>query len=357
MDRTLFYDLYAIPGMTEFRLKNLLEHFRTPEAIFAAQEEEILSIVKVDQEFAQRIHSYRRSEELAESIRKTEKKGVQVISYLEENYPTNLKGVPHMPPVLFIRGEITEKDRLAVALVGTRHPSYYGKQVTDKIARELASVGVTIVSGLARGVDTIAHKSALAVNGRTIAVLGCGIDVCYPPENRNLSEEIAQQGAVISEYPLGMKPLAINFPKRNRIISGLSKAVVAIEAGEKSGVLNTCAWAREQGKVVYAVPGRIGEERSLGTNRLIRDGAKILTATEDLLTGLGIKPVEERELPEVVTGKEKIVLEVLTNEPLHIDEIAEVVGIPMAELLDILFQMEIKGVIHQLPGKFFARAV
>lgn len=357
VDKKLFFDLYAVSRMTEVRLKRLVERFRTPEAIFAAGQEELLSVPGVDEELAKAIRTYQRSEDLARRIRVAEEMAVRIVSYLDEEFPTNLKGVPHMPPVLFIRGEITEEDRTAVAIVGTRSPSHYGVQIAERLARDLAGAGVTVVSGLARGIDTFAHKGVLAAKGRTIAVLGCGIDVYYPPENRSLSKEIVKHGAVVSEYPLGMEPLAMNFPKRNRIISALAKIVVAVEAGERSGVLNTCAWAKEQQREVYAVPGRIGDERSVGTNRLIRNGANILTAPSDILERLGVMPVEEKKLAEVATEKERLVLMAIAQEPLHIDEICDTVAIPMAELLNLLFQMEIKGVVKQLPGKFFVTNV
>lgn len=356
MDNELFFDLYAIAGMTEFRLKNLLQKFRTPEAIFGADKKDLLTVAGIDEELAGKILFYQRSKETAERIGKAKKLGVKMASYLDENFPANLKGLAHMPPVLFIRGEIKEGDQESVAVVGTRRPSHYGMQVSENLAQELASAGVTVVSGLARGIDTYAHKGALNAGGRTIAVLGCGIDVCYPPENRQLCEAIVRQGAVISEYPLGMEPLAMNFPKRNRIISGLSKAVVAIEAGERSGVLNTCAWAKEQERVVFAVPGRIGDERSIGTNRLIHNGARILTATGDILSLLGVKAAAMPLKEVVLADEERPVLELIKNEPVHIDEISEALGMPMQQLLNLLFLLEVKGIIKQLPGKFFIRA-
>ncbi|MGQ9708758.1 MAG: DNA-processing protein DprA, partial [bacterium] len=240
MTGELFFDLYAIERMTEFRLKNLLERFRSPEAIFGADQKDLIGVAGVDDELAQAIVFYQRSAATARLIQRAQGLGVQVVSYLSDAFPTNLRGVAHMPPVLFILGEIKESDGMAVAVVGTRRPSHYGAQMAEMLGRELGTAGITVVSGLARGVDTIAHKGALAAGGRTIAVLGCGIDVYYPPENRQLMEAIVRQGAVVSEFPLGMEPLAMNFPKRNRVISALSRVVVAVEAGERSGVLNTC---------------------------------------------------------------------------------------------------------------------
>lgn len=352
----LFFDLYAIPGITELRLKKLLAYFKTPKAIFQANSEELIAAGGIDQQTARAITSYRRSDQTEKRIQTARIAGVKVISYLDPDFPANLADVPHMPPVLFIQGEITQSDREAVAIVGTRRPSHYGIRTAEELATGLAAAGITIVSGLARGIDSQAHRAALQASGRTIAVLGSGIDVIYPPENRELAKEIERQGALITEFPPGIGPLAMNFPKRNRIISALSRVVIAVEAGEKSGVLNTCAWAQEQGRTVFAVPGRIGEERSIGTNRLIRQGAQILTSIKDVLDWLGI-PTQEKSKGTVEVGaQEKRVLEALSSEPVHIDEICEATGLPMPELLPLLFEMEIKKLVRQLPGKFFVRA-
>ncbi|MEO0079131.1 MAG: DNA-processing protein DprA [candidate division WOR-3 bacterium] len=351
----VFFDIYAVPRMTEFRLKNLLQRFRTPEAIFAARREELLEVTGVDERLADDILSFRRDDEQKQRIRKAKEMGVRTISYLDKEFPANLKDVPHMPPVLFVRGELSDADQQAVAIVGTRNATHYGAQVAERLARELAQCGVTVVSGLARGIDTWAHRGALAGGGRTIAVLGCGVDVFYPPENRRLYDEIASHGALVTEFPMGVEPLAMNFPKRNRIVSGLARAVVAVEAGEKSGVLNTCAWAVDQGREVFAVPGRITDQRSLGTNRLIRDGAGIVTSARDILEALGLKPSEKTKPTVEIAADEKPVLEFLSTEPRHIDEVCEGLGMPMPALLSLLLQMELKGLVRQLPGKFFVR--
>ncbi|MBN2464860.1 DNA-processing protein DprA, partial [candidate division WOR-3 bacterium] len=228
-----FVDLYAVPRMNETRLKNLLARFLTPERVFDADQDDLVEVKGIDRELATAIRSYRRGDETARRLKAAQALGVRAVSYGDEAYPGNLKRLAHMPPVLFVRGEIRPEDETAAAVVGTRVPSYYGRQVAEKLGRELAQHGVTVVSGLARGVDTFAHKGALEGGGRTVAVLGCGIDVCYPPENRRLYEAIAAEGAVLSEFSLGVEPLAMNFPKRNRVVSGLSRAVVAVEAGEK----------------------------------------------------------------------------------------------------------------------------
>lgn len=351
----LFFDLYAVSGMTEARLRRLLERFRSPDAIFAAAAAELLEVERIDLELVSAIRAYRRSDELAMLLKKAEQFGVKVISYLDDGYPQNLRDMPQMPPVLFVRGELKPTDRLAVAVVGTRSPSYYGRQVAERLGRELAMAGVTVVSGLARGIDTAAHRGALAAGGRTIAVTGCGIDQCYPPENRKLCEEITMQGAVLSEFPLGVGPLAINFPRRNRVVSALSRAVVAVEAGERSGVLNTVSWAFEQGRDVYAVPGRITDVKSVGTNRLLRQGAKPLTDVADILSGLGIVARQRPKGETGATAEEAPVLEFIGNDPVHIDELCDALSLPLPRLLGLLLQMELRGIVRQLPGKYFVR--
>jgi len=341
--------------MTEFRLKNLLQRFGTPEAVLAAARAELLAVPGVDEALAHAIVAYRRDEALARRIALARQLGIKTVSYRDKEYPANLRDVPHMPPVLFIRGTVKAEDQQAVAIVGTRQPTHYGAQLAERLARELAENGVTVVSGLARGIDTWAHRGALAGNGRTLAVLGCGLDVYYPPENRRLYEEIAGHGALVTEFPMGTEPLAMNFPKRNRIVSALARVVVAVEAGEKSGVLNTCAWALDQGREVLAVPGRLTDPRSVGTNRLIRDGAKIVTSVQDILDELGVTGRGGKGPVVEVVGDEKTVLEFLSREPRHIDEVCEGLGMPMPVLLSVLLQLELKGLVRQLPGKLFVR--
>jgi DNA processing protein len=331
-----FLDLYAVPRMTETRLKHLLQVFREPQAILDAGADDLLQVENIDAELGRAILEYRRSDETGQKIELA-------------------RELAHMPPVLFGRGELTDDDSLAVAVVGTRRPSPYGKMVSERLAAEMARHGVTIVSGLARGIDTFAHRSAIEAGGRTIGVLGCGIDVTYPPENRDLYEDVKAHGAILSEFTLGMEPMAMNFPKRNRIVSGLAKAVVAVEAAEKSGVLNTAAWAADQGRDVYAVPGRITDERSSGTNRLLREGARPVTSAQDILTDLGVALHLEERAKVDVTEQEKPVLGLLSGDPLHVDEICQELGIPVATLLSTLMQLEMKGLVRQLPGKLFVR--
>jgi DNA processing protein len=353
----LFVDLYAVPRMNETRLKNLLARFGTPERVFDAAPDELTEVKGVDEELASGVRSYQRSEETDRRLKAAQALGMKTVCYSDDDFPENLKQLAHMPPVLFVRGEIQPGDSMAAAVVGTRMPSHYGRQVAEKLGRELAQHGVTVVSGLARGVDTFAHKGALDAGGRTLAVLGCGLDVHYPPENRKLYDSISAQGAVISEFSFGAEPLAMNFPKRNRVVSGLSQVVVAVEAGEKSGVLNTVAWATDQGRAVFAVPGNITSQQSLGINRLLKEGAKPVLSVDDILRELGVaKRAEERAKVEVAV-EEKPVMEFLTAEPMHVDEICEGLGMPMAGLLSVLMQLEIKGLVRQLPAKYFVKEI
>ncbi len=353
----LFIDLYDIPRMTEAKVKNLLQRFLTPEAIFDAPVSELLMIKGIDNEIANAIKNYKRTKLTEEKCKTAEKLSVKIISYLDREYPKNLKTIAHAPPVLFIRGELKPEDEKAIAVIGTRRPTAYGKMVAEKFGSELAKVGITIISGLARGIDTIAHESALKVQGRTLAVLGCGVDVYYPPENKHLYDKISQNGAIISEFTLGTTPFAMNFPKRNRIISGLSLGVLAIEAPSDSGVLNTVTWAADQGREVFAIPGAIDKQTSMGTNQLIKQGAKPVTTIEDICEELKIAwhKKEKREIP--INEKEKKILEILNSDPLYSDQIADLLNEPISEVLVQLLSLEIKGLIKQLPGNKYIKTL
>jgi DNA processing protein len=353
--RSAYADLCSIPRMTQTRLRRLLERFGTPETVLAARRSDLSGVDGIDEDLISAIGGFRRDPELDGRIVAVKDAGVWTVDWREAGYPAALREVRGAPPVLFGRGEVTEDDRLAVAVVGTRRPTPYGQQVATRLARDLAMHGVTVTSGLARGVDTCAHRAALDAGGRTIAVLGSGIDVCYPPENRRLMDEIANHGAVLTEFGLGTEPLATNFPRRNRIVSALSRGVVAVEAGSRSGVLNTVAWAADQGRDVYAVPGRITDDASAGTNRLLCEGARPVLGAEDVLRDLGVALhlEERRKLP--LEGEERAVMNLLSGDPLHVDELRQGSELSMARLLGVLMQLEVKGVIRQLPGKFFVR--
>lgn len=351
----LFIDLFDISGMTEAKLKNLLQQFSTPEAIFKAEKDELRAVKGIDDELTSAILNYTRKKETEEKYKTAERLGIKIVSYLDENYPKNLKNISHSPPVLFIYGEIKPEDEKALAVIGTRKPTPYGRMVAEKFASELSQIGITIVSGLARGIDVAAHIGALKTKGRTIAVLGCGLDVYYPPEHKRYYDEISQNGAVISEFNFGTTPFAMNFPKRNRLISGLSLGVLAVEASTKSGVLNTVTWAVDQGREVFAIPGAINQKTSEGTNRLIKDGVKPVTSIEDICSELKIAfdRKEKREMP--VSEMEKKILEILSSEPLYPDQMTESLNEKIEVLLPQLLSLEIKGLVKQLPGNKYIK--
>uniref|UniRef100_A0A7C6E9Y1 DNA-protecting protein DprA n=1 Tax=candidate division WOR-3 bacterium TaxID=2052148 RepID=A0A7C6E9Y1_UNCW3 len=355
MFNPLYLDLMSLPKMTDTRLKNLLQKFKSPEMIFEASLKDLVTIEGMSEDLALAIKNYQRPEAIKKRIAVSMRLNIKTISFLDEDYPKNLRTINDFPPVLFVRGEIKNEDTKALAIIGTRSATDYGKQIAFKFAFELASYGITIVSGLARGIDTKAHEGAIKAKGRTVGVLGCGIDIYYPPENRNLYAQIAQSGAVITEFNFGTPPWAYNFPKRNRLISGLALGVLAIEARCSSGVLNTVQWAANQGRDVYVVPGDIRAKTSEGTNQLIKEGAKPVTSVKDILTDLGIAEKRQEKLAQEISETEKQLLEIIATEPLHIDKIAELTNIEITSLLALLLELEIKGLVKQLPGKRFLK--
>ena len=285
--------------------------------------------------------------------------GVSLLTWDSPDYPAYLREIPQPPPLLYLRGQLKEIDRFAVALVGTRRLTQYGRQVTRDLVGGLVRNGVTVVSGLARGIDGVAHKTALELGGRTIAVLGSGLDRIYPAEHRTLANQIVaqEQGVVISEYGLGVKPEAKNFPPRNRIISGLSLGVIVVEAGERSGALITTDFALEQNREVFAVPGNITSPASKGPNRLIQQGAKLVTHVDDVLEELNLAMVFEKTavqlaLPE--TAEEAALLSTLSAQPVHIDELSRATGLPTQTVSSTLTMMELKGIVQQVGGMSYA---
>jgi DNA processing protein len=350
---SLLVDLCSIPKMTEARLRKLLKHYKEPARIFEGGQSELAEFSTA--ELAREVKHYRRTPETEERLARGRELGVKAVTFLDPGYPANLKTVEHAPPVLFMRGEVVDADRKALAVIGTRRATPYGMMVAQKMARGLAEHGVTVVSGLARGIDTAAHIGALAGKGRTIAVLGCGVDVYYPPENRRLYDQIAAQGAVVSEFNLGTSPDAYRFPVRNRVISGLSQAVLAVEARDSSGVLNTVRWAADQGRDVLAIPGTITADTSQGTNELIKDGARPVTTLEDLLEVFAIAPQPARQPDMELSDVDRRLLDCLSENPAHVDDLARETGQPMPVLLGQLLELEIRGLIRQLPGMMFVR--
>jgi len=295
----------------------------------------------------------RRDLDLAQEWQRVERAGVEVRTWDDLHYPANLREVDAPPPVLYVRGTLVEEDTLAVALVGTRRASAYGREVAHLAATQLAQQQVTIVSGLALGVDAIAHQAALDAGGRTIAVLGSGVDQIYPAQNRELGKAIIQQGALVSEYPLGTRPEANNFPPRNRIISALSRAIVVVEAGQQSGALITASFAADQGRDVFAVPGSILHPGSVGCNQLIRTGAIPFLSVADLLEELDFTTFSMQASVRQHSPADPLeaqLLTVLTREPRHIDDIVRNIAWPAAQVSSLLTMMELKGLVKQVGG-------
>lgn len=286
------------------------------------------------------------------------KKEIKSISPESPEYPKLLGQIPYPPPILYYRGSLEKINNPAVAIVGSRRCTFYGREAAGRIAGDLASAGVGVISGMALGVDTAAHNGALQNRGYTVAVLGCGLGRCYPPSNQDLMEQIAANGAVISEFSLYTEPIPINFPQRNRIISGLTLGTVVVEATAKSGALITANYALEQNREVFAVPGNIGSPYSRGCHRLLKDGARLVESVEDILEELYIEPEEQLSIEitaELLSASEKAVLDVIPYEPMHIDRIIQLAGTGAAEAVATLLSLEIKKKICQTPGKYFCR--
>ncbi|UCD19512.1 MAG: DNA-processing protein DprA [candidate division WOR-3 bacterium] len=347
--------LLSIDKLTPKNLHLLLDKFGTPQNIISAPRSALTRLVS--HQTADEITSYSLTDGLRYKERSIRSMDIRVSPYYSSAYPQWLRRIDGFPPVLFVRGSVLPDDELSVAVIGTRGATVYGKEIARNFATEFAGAGVTVISGMARGVDTAAHQGALQNKGRTIAVLGSGIDVCYPPENRQLMEDISRSGAVISEFNVGTPPFAHNFPRRNRVVSGLAKAVVAIEAKEKSGVMNTVKWALDQNKEVFAVPGNIYAKTSHGTNRLIKEGAIPVTSAHEVMDYLGLTHVrDEKATREILLDEvERNVWEALSSEPIYLDSLAERVNEPTSTLLSILLNLEMKGYVKQLPGMSFVK--
>ena len=293
-------------------------------------------------------------------IEALQKAGVKAYCWRDDEYPTRLKEVDDHPPVLYVRGDLSLEDEWAVAVVGTRRATPYGRQAAEHFSTDLARQRITVVSGLARGIDAIAHRAALNAEGRTIAVLACGLDLVYPPEHARLAAEITQHGALVSDYPLGTQPRSEYFPRRNRILSAMSLGVLVIEGDVDSGALITARNAIDQNREVFAVPGSIYAPTYRGANKLIQEGeAKLVTRTEDILEELNLTmTAQQMELREVTTSDptEAALLKVLSNQPIHIDEVQRASGLPIAAVSGALALLELKGLVRQVGAMSFVRA-
>ncbi|MCM8800941.1 MAG: DNA-processing protein DprA [Candidatus Omnitrophica bacterium] len=343
------------------RLKKLLDYFDKPQKILNASLEKLVSFSGIGEGFAQRISALK-EKDLTYELNLAKKLGIKITTLMDEDYPQNLRNIADPPLVLYIKGKIEEKDNLGLAIVGTRRPTFYGISSAEKFAYALAKKGFTIISGIARGIDTVAHRGALKAKGRTLAVMGSGFLHIYPPENKGLINEISESGAVISEFPLNTLPLKQNFPCRNRIISGLSLAVLVIEAGQNSGALITADFALEQGREVFALPGKIDSFNSFGTNELIKQGARLVSSVEDILEEFGFSGIisqnkdnSNKSLRPELTLEEKIIYDLIAEEPVSLEEIVEKTDLELSWVLRIILELEMKGLIKQLPGKQFVK--
>ncbi len=372
-DKLPWLALKSIPGVGPVLFQRLLARFGAPARVFQARCEDLLNIKGVNRDLARDILGFRNWDRVEAELATMAAAGVEVLLQDDPRFPARLKQIPYPPPLLFLKGTLLPQDDLALALVGTRAASYYGLKTCRRLAGALAVRGVTVVSGLARGIDTAAHQGALENSGRTLAVLGCGLDVVYPPENQKLYEQIPAQGALISEFPLSTPPEAKNFPIRNRIISGLSLGVVVVEAGERSGTGITVRYALDQGREVFAVPGPIDSPTSVGPHRLIQDGAKLVQEPEDIFQELPALAKGQRPLfaaparvRETATAAapppapaseppapapEDPLLALLGSDPLSLEELVRTTRLPAAAVLSRLTILELEGLIRELPGK------
>lgn len=370
--------LGRVEGIGNLTYRTLIDEFNEPEAIFEAPLKRLEQIPGIGKKTSQAIKGFNEWIWVENEINLIEKHGVTFLALRHADFPKALLSIPDPPPYLYVKGTICREDENAIAIVGTRLPTPYGITVAEKISREMAGLGVTIVSGMARGIDSEAHRGAIAGKGRTIAVLGSGIDIAYPPENKKLYQDIILNGAVVSEFPIGTPPLAANFPQRNRIISGLARGVLVVEASLKSGSLITAGLALDYGRDVFALPGSVTSSKSKGTNKLIKDGAKLVEDAKDILEELNsslfpspIPPFphsphrtgetetrgrgDKSGIRELSPDEEKIIG--LLDESCPIDSIIQNTGFSASRVSSLLLDMELKGLVQQQPGKQFIRRI
>lgn len=343
------------------RINKVLEVFSTPKRAWLAPARELSDSLEISLALAQEATDQRRRIDLDLEFEKLSRSGGQILSMLDSDYPGLLKEI-NSTPVIFSRGDLIKEYDCAVAIVGSRRASVFGREFAFELAQSLSDMGITIVSGVARGIDSAAHRGALLEKGRTIGVLGCGFDVIYPPENKGLYREIIERGSLISEYAPGTPPLPQNFPARNRIISGLSEGVIIVEASERSGALITADFALEQGREVMVVPGNVRSSISKGCHKLIKQGAYLIDSAEDVIEILGLDRrigtegglSENRTIVEV-NGEEQTILDFLEWDPKHIDQIAQGVDFDITKVSTLLTILEIKGLVKQDFGSNYLR--
>lgn len=354
--------LGRIRGVGGVSFKKITARFADPAAVFRASAAELAEIEGLHRELIHSIANFNDWAEIDKEIQRARAAGIKMIPFSDAAYPASLRAIADPPPLLYVKGELHDNDSRAIAIVGSRSASDYGRRIARDLARGLASFGFTVVSGMARGIDGMAHESALQAGGRTLAVLGSGVDRAYPPEHEMLYRRISENGAVISELPMGARPVAFNFPARNRLISGLSLGVVVVEATEKSGSLITASLAAEQGREVFAVPGEAGASRSRGSHRLIRQGAKLVETVEDIIEEIAPQlsrrngdaaPASARSLPENSGPAARQIFALLKETSLQVDQVIEQSGLPAPQVLQVLLDLELQGFVCQTPGKIY----
>ncbi len=341
-----------VAGIGPTRLRLLLDYYGHIEAAWQANPGELRAI-GLDRRSVENLVKVKSSINLDAELEKLDELGVTVLTWDSPDYPKQLHNISDPPAILYVRGNLLPEDEWALAVVGTRRASAYGKECTAMLVRGLVENGIIIISGLAYGIDTEAHKTALKAGGRTIAVLGCGVDIIYPTENRKLGQAIIESGALVSEYPLGTNPESGNFPRRNRIISGLSLGVLMVEGTIQSGARITTDFALEQGREVFAVPSSILRKSGSGPNFLIQNGAKLVTQVNDILEELNLTMISQHAEARAIipdNDVEATLLEQLSVEPTHIDELGEVTGLPASDIASALTMMELKGMVRQVGG-------
>jgi DNA processing protein len=354
--------LNMIPQMGPVRLRRLLDAFGSAEKILLGRSDQLAALDGIPRALAENISRWQEFADPTAELKKAADLGARVITAEDEEYPSALREIHDPPIVLYVRGHLTERDRNAVAVVGSRKATHYATESAKKLSFQMAYAGLTVASGLARGIDTAAHQGALAAKGRTIAVIGSGLGELYPPENAELADRIAASGAVISEFPIDTKPDRQTFPIRNRIVTGLSFGVLVVEAGANSGALISANMAAEQGRTLYAVPGRIHAPSALGSNRLIQQGAKLVITVDDILDDLPLVFREKPDLPAAapavdLTPDQQKILDAIGSEEMPLDSVIATSGLTAAVVSSTLLALEIRRLVKQLPGKRFVKLV
>jgi DNA processing protein len=361
-----WFALKSIPGIGNILFKRLIESFSSPENVFVASVQDLSQINGISKNLALRIKTFKFKDSIKKEIDHVIEKGFYIITFSDSDYPPLLRWIPDPPPFLYVSGKLLPQNH-HISIVGSRNPTAYGISATKRLSENLAAIGFTIVSGMARGIDSAAHQGALSGKGKTIAVLGSGLDNIYPPENRKLFDRISENGAVISEFSTKSPPDAHHFPIRNRIISGMSLGTVVVEAAKKSGSLITARLAAEQNREVFAVPGSIQSFKSCGTNSLIKQGAKLVEHVQDIIEELSpqiqknLECISDnayldnqvKELPDL-DSDEQNVINYLEPYPIHVDELVRKTYLAPGKLLSILLKFEMEGIAEQFPGKCFS---